>query len=74
MDVWKCDECNMKFDSRLLYETHKRKFCGLLGEPPGPTPPRSSRRVYDRDDLYIDRRGKSTSPKELVRNESSWRV
>lgn len=32
---WRCDECNMKFESLPLYETHKRKFCvgGKVGDP-----------------------------------------
>lgn len=63
MDTWKCDECNMKFDSKFLYETHKKKFCGVLGEPPGPTPP-GSRGSLENFDKY---RGRiSRSPKESV--------
>ncbi|XP_048587115.1 uncharacterized protein LOC5517188 isoform X2 [Nematostella vectensis] len=27
MDKWKCEACNMKFESQALYHTHKMKFC-----------------------------------------------
>ncbi|KAK3739534.1 hypothetical protein QZH41_016209 [Actinostola sp. cb2023] len=57
----------MKFETKLLYDTHKRKFCGLLGEPPGPTPPRSPARAE-----YVDRYGgrKINSPKESLSSPS----
>ncbi|XP_031552513.1 uncharacterized protein LOC116289708 [Actinia tenebrosa] len=66
MDTWKCDECNMKFDSRLLYDTHKRKFCGMLGGPPAPGSSRIPQRGYGKTMVHTGRRGKSISPKELV--------
>ena len=29
---WTCNECNMKFQSSVLYENHKKKFCVLRSE------------------------------------------